>query len=171
MTASTRPSARPAPAPDVRPDGAAQHERPFVVAGTIHGRRVEALVSGLPDVLAQIASWTRDDPDAVGCWGLRDDYSEPLMMPIRRTAGSVRGETARAAHLVRLLPGEPNGGVLTAVCGQRLPVVGVDALPLGDGMPCERCLAESVLAAPGSMVGAALSGSRGIPAELDRQIG
>jgi hypothetical protein len=109
----------------------------------------------LPDVLAQIALWTGDDPDAVGCWGLRDDYSEPLMVPVRRTAGSTN-EGGRAAHVVRLLPGAPHGGVLTAVCGERLPLVGVDALPLGDGMPCERCLVGSVLSAPGSFTGDAL---------------
>jgi hypothetical protein len=130
---------------------------------------VEALVSGLADVLAQIALWTQDDPDAVGSWCLRDDYSEPLMIPVRRAAGSV-GEGGRAAHLVRLLPGEPNGAVLTAVCGQRLPLVGVDALPLGQGMPCERCLVDTVLAAPGS-VSAALGGSYAARSELDRRIG
>jgi hypothetical protein len=149
---------------------AVQDEKPFAVAGTIHGRRVEVLVSGLPDVLAQIAQWTQDDPDAIGCWGLRDDYSEPLMLPVRRTADSVR-ESARAAHLVRLLPGEPIGGVLVAVCGARLPVMEVDALPLGIGMPCEGCLADSVVGAPGSVVSRALSGSRHNHGELDRQFG
>jgi hypothetical protein len=149
---------------------AVEDEKPFAVAGTIHGRRVEALVSGVPDVLAQIAQWTQDDPDAIGCWGLRDDYSEPLILPVRRTPGSVR-EGARAAHLVRLLPGESIGGVLTAVCGERLPLMDVDALPLGIGMPCEGCLADSVVGAPGSVVSRALRGSRHNHGELDRQFG
>jgi hypothetical protein len=135
--------------PDHRPDRHSGPELPLSVVGTVQGCRKEALVSGLSDVLAQIARWTMDDPDAVGCWGLRDDYSEPLMIPVRRRAGSAvegcPGQSRRVAHVVRLVPGEPHGGVVTAVCGERLPLVGIDALRLGIGMPCERCLAELML--------------------------
>jgi hypothetical protein len=97
----------------------------------------------LSDVLERIADWTADDPDASGSWGLRDDYSEPLIIPVRRAAGAVR-EGARATHVVRLLPGVAHGATLVAMCGERLPLVGVDVLALGDGMPCEWCLAGVV---------------------------
>jgi hypothetical protein len=154
---------------------------PLRVVGTVHDRRVEALVSGLSDVLAQIARWTRDDPDAIGSWGLRDDYSEPLMIPVRRKAGSAgeggldrigadgsaRGESGRVAHVVRLIPGEPHGGMVTAVCGERLPLLGIDALRLGVGMPCERCLAELMLG--GATVSSALdAGTRSVLGVIHR---
>jgi hypothetical protein len=148
----------------------ARPEKPFVVSGIVHGHRMEALVSGLSEVLAQIATWTGVDPDAVGSWSLRDDYSEPLMLPVRRRAGSVN-ESRRSAHVVRLVPGAANGGVLTAVCGERLPLVGVDALPLGEGMPCERCLVGSVLSPPASFVRDSLALHPVIAAELDTRIG
>jgi hypothetical protein len=118
-------------------------DAPLTVQGTVHGHRVEALVTGLPDVVTQISHWVRDDSAAVGCWGLRADYSESVLIPVRRKVGSVR-ETRRAAHVVRLLPGESHGGELVAMCGERLPLLGADVLPLGVGMPCERCLAGYV---------------------------
>lgn len=114
-------------------------DAPLVVSGTVHGHALRVMVAGLSDVVARIAHWIRDDPDASGSWGLRADYSEPLIIPVRRARGGV-AEGARAAHVVRLLPGEPHGGMLAALCGERLPLVGVDVLPLGHGMPCERCL-------------------------------
>jgi hypothetical protein len=123
-----------------RPVGA---DSPLAVRGTVHGHQVEVLVTGLPDVVAQIGCWVREDPDAVGCWGLRADYSESVLIPVRRQAGAIR-ESRRAAHVVRLLPGQSHGGHLVAVCGDRLPLLEVDVLPLGVGMPCERCLAGYV---------------------------
>lgn len=119
--------------------GLTSRDAPLVVSGLIHGHASVVMVAGLSDVVARIAHWIRDDPDASGSWGLRADYSEPLIIPVRRAVGAVN-EGARAAHVVRLLPGEAHGGTLAAVCGERLPLVGVDVLPLGNGMPCERCL-------------------------------
>lgn len=142
-------------------------DAPLTVQGTVHGHPVEVLVTGLPEVVAQISHWVRDDPDAVGCWGLRADYSESVLIPVRRKVGSVR-ESRRAAHMVRLLPGQAHGGELMAMCGERLPLLGVDVLPLGVGMPCERCLAGYVggvvTAGRGSSI-AALPGVLECPAE------
>jgi hypothetical protein len=125
--------------------GVADHAVPLAVAGTVHGRPVEVLVADLADVLAHIAAWTEQDPDAVGCWGLRADYSGSLTLLLRHKAGAV-AECVRAVHLVRLAPGEPHGGALAALCGERLTVLGVDVLPLGAGMPCDRCLAGNLIA-------------------------
>ncbi len=118
---------------------------PLAVAGTVHGRVVEVLVATLADVLAHIATWTEQDPEAIGCWGLRADYSGPLTLPLRPKAGVVR-ESLRTVHLVRLLPGEPHGATVTALCGELLRILSVDALPVGVGMPCSACLAEGLAA-------------------------
>ena len=131
--------------PACRVSGVIDHAAPLAVAGTVHGRQVEALVADLPDVLAYIAGWTEQDPDAIGCWGLRADSSGSLTLLLRHKAGAV-AERQRAVHLVRLAPGEPHGGGLTALCGERLTVLGVDALSVGAGMPCDRCVAGSLLA-------------------------
>lgn len=142
---------------------------PLVVSGTVHGRPVQVWVSGLPDVVAQIAAWTRDDPDALGSWGLREDYSEPLMIPVRRAPGVVE-ESKRAAHMVRLLPGEAVGAMLVTLCGARLPLVGVEVLPLGAGMPCERCLRDAATESDAGAL-AELTPEQPIKFELDTQIG
>jgi hypothetical protein len=131
--------------PACRTFGLVDHAAPLAVAGTVHGRPVEALVADLPDVLSCIDVWTEQDPDAVGCWGLRADYSGSLTLLLRHRAGTV-AERLRAVHLVRLAPGEPHGGGLTALCGERLTVLGVDVLSLGVGMPCDRCVAGSLVA-------------------------
>lgn len=144
------------------PDG--DHRPPFAVAGTVHGRPVEALVTGLAEVLARIAAWTGDDPEAIGCWGLRHDYSESLIMPVRRRRGSV-DEWRRVVHLVRLCPGEPHGGTLTAMCGEQLSLVAVDAVTLGQGMPCELCLTRPLSVSDGQRLQGA------IVERLDRRIG
>jgi hypothetical protein len=120
------------------------HFAPLAVAGTVHGRQVEVLVASLADVLAHIAAWTEQDPDAVGCWGLRADYSDSLTILLRHKAGTVR-EGRRTVHLVRLMPGVPHGVALTALCGERLTLLGAEALPVGCGMPCDGCLAESLV--------------------------
>jgi hypothetical protein len=112
---------------------------PLAVAGTVHGRAVEALVTGLSDVLAQIAAWTADDPEAIGCWGLRADYSEPLIVPIRQRDRG-HGQTGRSVHLLRLRPGEAHGRTLVAMCGELLSLVSVTTTEVGSGMPCEPCL-------------------------------
>jgi hypothetical protein len=44
------------------------------------------------------------------------------------------------------VPGEPHGGTLAALCGERLTVLGVDVLSVGAGMPCDVCLAGSLVA-------------------------
>jgi hypothetical protein len=125
--------------------GAIDDAEPLAVAGTVHGQPVEVLVADLADVLAYIVAWTDQDPDAIGCWGLRADYSGSLTLLLRHKAGSI-AERLRTVHLVRLSPGEPHGATLTALCGERLTVLGVDALPVGAGMPCDSCLAGSLLA-------------------------
>lgn len=119
-------------------------EAPLVVSGTVWNRRVEALVCGLADVLDRIAGWTEQDPEAIGCWGLRRDYSESLTIPVRCRKGRVR-EGRRIAHLVRLLPGEPHGGTLAALCGERLSLLDIETLRIGAGMPCELCLARGLV--------------------------
>jgi hypothetical protein len=118
---------------------------PLAVAGTVHGQPVEVLVADLADVLAHIDVWTEQDPGAVGCWGLRADYSGCLTLLLRRRAGAI-AERLRTVHLVRLAPGEPHGATLAALCGERLTVLGVDVLPVGAGMPCDGCLAGSLVA-------------------------
>lgn len=125
--------------------GAVDDAEPLAVAGTVHGQPVEVLVADVADVLAYIVAWTDQDPDAIGCWGLRADYSGSLTLLLRHKVGSI-AERLRTVHLVRLAPGEPHGGTLTALCGERLTVLGVDVLPVGAGMPCDRCLAGSLLA-------------------------
>ncbi|HEY3611630.1 MAG TPA: hypothetical protein VGL06_29310 [Pseudonocardiaceae bacterium] len=118
---------------------------PLAVAGTVHGRAVEVLVADLAEVLAHIGGWTEQDPGAVGCWGLRADYSGSLTLLLRRRAGAI-AERLRTVHLVRLAPGEPHGATLAALCGERLTVLGVDVLPVGAGMPCDGCLVGSLVA-------------------------
>jgi hypothetical protein len=120
-------------------------DEPLAVAGTVHGQPVEVLVADLVGVLGYIVAWTDQDPDAIGCWGLRADYSGSLTLLLRPKAGSV-AERLRTVHLVRLAPGEAHGATLVALCGERLTVLGVDVLPVGAGMPCDRCLAGSLLA-------------------------
>lgn len=144
---------------------------PLAVAGIVHGHPVQVLVTGLPEVLAQIAAWTKDDQAAIGCWGLRDDYSEPLVVPVRRRAGA-RDLARQMTHLVCLRPGEPHGGTLTAICGLPLSLLGVEVLSLGAGMPCELCLSRQV-ARDATDDGGALDGGlqRAIKQRLDRQIG
>jgi hypothetical protein len=122
---------------------------PFAVAGTVHGNPVEVLVASLDDVLAQIAAWTEQDPAAIGCWGLRADYSVPLTFPLRHKAGVVR-ESQRTVHLVRLLPGAPHGATVTVLCGERLRIFAVEVLPVGAGMPCAGCLAGGMTATRGA---------------------
>lgn len=133
---------------------------PLAVSGTVDGRQVAALVVGIPDVIAQIGQWVRDDPSAVGCWGLRQDYSGELIIPVRRSAGSV-SERRRAAHVLRLRPGQAHGGFVAVVCGERLPLLDLEVLQLGAGMPCGRCLVGSISRSPFGM----------FTAELDRQDG
>lgn len=135
----------------VRPDSRSTWpdcaDAPLAVSGTVFGRQVAALGTGIPDVIAQIGQWVRDDPTALGCWGLREDYSGELMIPVRMPAGAV-AERRRAAHVLRLLPGQAHGGVVAAVCGERLPLVDLDVLELGAGMPCCACLMGSVSQEP-----------------------
>ena len=126
-------------------DESDRHPVPLAVAGTVHGRPVELLVATLPDVLTHIARWAEQDPAAIGCWGLRSDYSIPLTLPLRQKAGAVR-ESRRTVHLIRLLPGEAHGATVTALCGERLRILGVDVLPVGTGMPCGGCLAGGLAA-------------------------
>lgn len=123
--------------------GVVDDAEPLAVAGTVHGQPVEVLVADLADVLAYIVAWTDQDPAAIGCWGLRADYSGSLTLLLRHKAGSV-AERMRTVHLVRLAPGEPHGATLAALCGERLTVLGVDVLPVGAGMPCDRCIAGSL---------------------------
>jgi hypothetical protein len=111
----------------------------------VHGQSVEVLVPDLADVLAHIVVWTEQDPDAIGCWGLRADYSGSLTLPLRHRAGTV-AERLRTVHLLRLAPGEPHGAAVAALCGERLTILGVDVLPVGAGMPCGSCLAGSLIA-------------------------
>jgi hypothetical protein len=109
------------------------------------GRSVEVLVASLDDVLAHIAAWTAQDPAAIGCWGLRSDYSAPMTFPLRHKSGTVR-ESRRTVHLVRLLPGQAHGSTVTALCGERLWILGVEVLPVGAGMPCAGCLTDGLAA-------------------------
>ncbi|HEX5114934.1 MAG TPA: hypothetical protein VFW65_07030 [Pseudonocardiaceae bacterium] len=145
---------------DSRSAGAACWEPPLAVSGTVLGRQVAALATAIPDVIAQIGQWVRDDPTAVGYWGLREDYSGELVMPVRRALGSV-AERRRAVHVLRLVPGQAHGGVVAAVCGERLPLLDLETLELGAGMPCGRCLMGSI---SGKSFGT-------FTAELDRQDG
>ena len=140
--------------------GSADGSVPLAVAGTVHGRLVEVLVASLTDVLSHIATWTEDDPAAIGCWGLRSDYSVPLTLPLRCKAGTIR-ESRRTVHLVRLLPGEAHGATVTALCGERLRIIGVDVLPVGAGMPCGACLA-------GGLAGGAAGADRVVTPRADR---
>jgi hypothetical protein len=132
---------------DSRSAGPGRSDAPLAVTGTVLGRQVAAFVLAIPDVIAQIGQWVRDDPNAVGCWGLREDYSGGLVIPVRRSAGSV-AERRRAAHVLRLVPGQAHGGVVAAVCGERLPLLDLEVLELGAGMPCGRCLVSSISGMP-----------------------
>ena len=135
-------------------------DAPLAVSGTVLGRQVAALVAGIPDVVTQIGQWVRDDPAAVGCWGLRRDYSGELVIPVRRSAGSV-AERLRTAHVLRLRPGQAHGGLVAVVCGERLPLLDLEVLQLGAGMPCCLCLVGSISRSPFGR----------FAAELDRQDG
>jgi hypothetical protein len=122
--------------PDVlTPDGL---EPPFLVTGTVHGRSVAVAVANPAEVLDEMSRWGGEDPDATGNWQLRSDYSSPVTAVARFKPGRV-GETRRMAHLFCLLPGVPQGFVLTAHCGETLAITDMEWLPFG-GMPCEVCL-------------------------------
>jgi hypothetical protein len=114
-------------------------ETPFLVSGTVHGRSVTVAVSAPDDVLGLIINWCAEDPRATGEWRLNSDYSEPVTTIARLRRGLVR-EVHRVAHLFRLLPGARQGFVLTAGCGETMPITDAEWLPIGAGMPCERCL-------------------------------
>lgn len=123
--------------PDVlAPDGV---ERPFLVCGTVHGRSLTVAVASPAEVLGEMSRWGGADPDATGTWQLRSDYSSPVTAVARFKPGRVR-ETRRVAHLFYLLPGAPQGFVLTAHCGETLAITDMEWLPFGGGMPCEDCL-------------------------------
>jgi hypothetical protein len=124
------------------PAGPTRFVEPFVVTGWVHGRDVAVMAASLSDVVSHIARWTATDPDAFGCWSLRDDYSEPLHIVVRHRRGRVR-EARRSAHVVRLLPGAARGALLVTLCGERLTILDAEALPVGAGMPCAPCVAEA----------------------------
>jgi hypothetical protein len=118
------------------PDGG---EAPFMVSGTVHGRSVGIAVASPAEVLDEMSRWAGEDPDATGNWQLRSDYSSAVTAVARFKPGLV-GETRRVAHLFYLLPGVPQGFVLTAHCGEALTITDVQWLPFGGGLPCEDCL-------------------------------
>lgn len=126
-----------------RDRAAAAPAAPFLVQGTVHGRAVEAAAHGIDDVLDRIGDWTAADADATGSWRLNPDYSEPIVLVVRRV-----GAGTRPAHLVRLLPATRYGGSLRALCGDTLRITAAESLAVGDGMPCEDCLLAIAPAGP-----------------------
>lgn len=113
-------------------------EAPFVVDGTLHGWRQAVAVSDPAAALAEIAAWCAQDPRATGTWYLNEDYSEQVTIPARIKPGLAR-ESLRSAHLFVLAPGVAQGATMTARCGLVLPLVDLEWLSLGSGMPCEPC--------------------------------
>jgi len=130
-------------------------------------------VAALPHLPRSVAEW--QELPGIGPYTAAAIASISLGQPAACVDGNVVRILARLTADGFAFVG-PNEGEMAergeaGIACQVVPLVGVDALPLGHGMPCERCLADSVLAAPGSMVSTALSGSCDNPAELDRQIG
>ena len=109
------------------------------LSGTVHGQPVSIAVDTVPQVLAEIGRWTAIDPRATGSWGLSGDYSDPVTLIARRQPGSC-AESRRVAHLFELVPGIPQGLCLTSRCGEAIPIVRLEWLTPGRGMPCEACL-------------------------------
>jgi hypothetical protein len=115
----------------------------FVVAGTVLGEARTARVAGPATALATVVSWCERDPEASGAWYLDERCPVPVTVPVRLRPG-VAPESHRAAHLVVFAPGARQYDAVSALCGAELRLVDVQWLPLGSGMPCERCLARAV---------------------------
>lgn len=126
-----------------RDDQVTGTETPFLVCGTLHGRPVRTAVASPAEVLAQIVRWCTEDPEVTGYWLVDSDYREPISLVARFKPGHV-GESRRVAHVFQLRPGAAQGGELVACCGQAMALADAEWLPLGYGMPCERCLAEAL---------------------------
>ncbi|WP_380494660.1 hypothetical protein [Streptoalloteichus tenebrarius] len=78
-------------------------------------------------------------------WGVRGDVGagEPVTVLVRYLPGVV-GETRRVVHMVRLAPGEFMSHHPRACCGTVLRLTLSEICELGEGVPCERCLAATL---------------------------
>lgn len=115
---------------------------PFVVAGTVLGGSRVARVADPATALATVVSWCDRDPQASGTWYLDEGFREPVTVPARLRQGLVP-ESQRSAHLVVFAPGARQYAAVSTLCGEEFRLVDVDWLPVGSGMPCERCLVRA----------------------------
>ncbi|NIH86658.1 hypothetical protein [Amycolatopsis granulosa] len=129
---------------------------PFMVVGKVNGRDTAVRAETPAEALSRMLDWLAEDADAAAVWYLREDWPGPVTV-IGRPAPGTERESRRCAHLFPLEPGMVLHGAITARCGTRLALPGIEWLALGSGMPCERCLAK---AAAGRPV-ARLDGGRG----------
>lgn len=68
------------------------------------------------------------------------DSMPAKVLAVGRLIPGITGESRRSAHLfdVDAAGGRPEE--LSARCGEELNLIDIEWLPLGSGMPCERCL-------------------------------
>ncbi len=101
------------------------------------------------DAFRELLRLLHDGPAATrGAWGLRAEYPDAVLVPMRILPGAAT-ERARVAHMLRMQPGEWHGCTLIAPCGTRMDVRTAEFLGAFRGMPCERCfLAQATAQTP-----------------------
>lgn len=72
----------------------------------------------------------------------KHDYSDHVTLG-RLKPGKAR-EAHRVVHVFPLVPNLPHATMVTARCGETLPVDDLQWLPRIAGMPCERCVLKSL---------------------------
>lgn len=117
---------------------------PFLMRGCIDGTPVErpAYSTEQAEQFAQLAA--DSGGDSWGSWMVlpaEEGAIEPIVLFARYRRGLV-GETRRQVHAIGISPGRLLASALTAACGIVLSRSQVEFIALGEGMPCEGCVAR-----------------------------
>ncbi|NKQ55345.1 hypothetical protein HFP15_20885 [Amycolatopsis sp. K13G38] len=115
---------------------------PFMVVGRVREQERAARAETPAEALDAMLAWLDEDDDAAAVWYLREDWPAPVTL-VGRPAPGLIGEVRRTAHLFPLEPGAVLYGSVTARCGAELYLQEIEWLSVGQGMPCECCLALS----------------------------
>ncbi len=107
-------------------------------------REVPSDVQSLSNPLAVGVSGTaRAEGGVLDSPATTSDYSGQVVFLGRFRPGRAP-ETRRVVHVFVPAAHARHDTILTARCGERLPVVDTQLLPGMTGMPCERCLLHSL---------------------------
>ncbi|OXM52585.1 hypothetical protein [Amycolatopsis alba] len=68
------------------------------------------------------------------------DTMPATVLAVGRLMAGTAGESRRSAHLFDLHSGGSQPEFLHARCGAAMPYDHLEWIPVGSGMPCERCL-------------------------------